>query len=383
MIKNLCRLSKVRLNISYNRGEEEIEFMDAFDINDFLKKAVANRASDEHLIVGQPPFIRKNGFMKRVAMPAIKPDDLNKALSQIAPQNIFQFLNTEKDMDFIYEIPACSRFRINYSRRLGNPAIVVRNIPYDIPTVKDLCLPSVVSSFSQFQSGLIIITGPTGSGKSTTLASIINMINAEEYKNIITIEDPIEYIFDCKRSMVSQRQLGPDVTSFANGVKYALRQDPDVILIGEIRDLETMDAALKAAETGHLVLATLHTNGAIQTVNRIVNLFDESNRNLARKRVAETLRAVVSQKLVYSKEKNKRYPACEIMIVTPTIRDYILKSENEEIYRLISQNASEGMSSLNQSLANLVKEGSISNDEAMASSTDKNEMSKILRGVYM
>lgn len=354
-----------------------------FTINDFLKKAIALGASDEHLIVGQPPFVRVNGFMKKVVMPEIKRTDLTNMLLEIAPQNIVQQFNNEKDIDFIYEIPGVSRFRVNYSRRLGNPAIVIRNIPYKIPTVTDLGLPEVISSFAKFQSGLVIVTGPTGSGKSTTLASIINEINSNEYKNIITIEDPIEYIFDCKKSMVSQRQLGPDVASFANGVKYALRQDPDVLLIGEIRDVETMDAALKAAETGHLVLATLHTNDAIQTVNRIVNLFDESNRELARRRVAETLRAVVAQKLVYSQAQNKRYPACEIMIVTPTIKDYILKQETEEIYRLISSNASEGMSSLNQSLAELVKAGLISNEEAMNTSSEQNELSKMLRGVYV
>ena len=335
------------------------------------------------MIVGQPPFVRVNGFMKKVVMPEIKRTDLTNMLLEIAPQNIVQQFNNEKDIDFIYEIPGVSRFRVNYSRRLGNPAIVIRNIPYNIPTVTDLGLPEVISSFAKFQSGLVIVTGPTGSGKSTTLASIINEINSNEYKNIITIEDPIEYIFDCKKSMVSQRQLGPDVASFANGVKYALRQDPDVLLIGEIRDVETMDAALKAAETGHLVLATLHTNDAIQTVNRIVNLFDESNRELARRRVAETLRAVVAQKLVYSQAQNKRYPACEIMIVTPTIKDYILKQETEEIYRLISSNASEGMSSLNQSLAELVKAGLISNEEAMNTSSEQNELSKMLRGVYV
>ncbi len=352
-------------------------------INDFLKKAIALGASDEHMIVGQPPFVRVNGFMKKVVLPEITRTNISNMLLEIAPQNIVQQFNTEKDIDFIYEIPGVSRFRVNYSRRLGNPAIVIRNIPYNIPTVSELDLPEVINSFAKFHSGLVIVTGPTGSGKSTTLASVINEINSNEYKNIITIEDPIEYIFDCKKSMVSQRQLGPDVSSFANGVKYALRQDPDVILIGEIRDLETMDAALKAAETGHLVLATLHTNDAIQTVNRIVNLFDESNRSLARKRVAETLRAVVAQKLVYSQEKNRRYPACEIMIVTPTIRDYIIKSETEEIYRLISSNSSEGMISLNQSLAELVKNGLISADEAMNASSEQNELSKMLRGVYV
>lgn len=351
-------------------------------INNFLKKAIALGASDEHMIVGQPPFVRVNGFMKKVVMPEVKRKDLIDMLLQIAPQNIAQQFNTEKDIDFIYEIPGVSRFRINYSRRLGNPAVAIRNVPYNIPTMEELALPAVIKSFAKYPSGLVIVTGPTGSGKSTTLASIINEINANEYKNVITIEDPIEYIFDCQKCMVSQRQIGPDVASFANGIKFALRQDPDVILIGEIRDLETMDAAIKAAETGHLVLATLHTNGAIQTVNRIVNLFDESSRILARKRISETLRAVVAQKLVYSQEKNKRYPACEIMIVTPTIKDYILKSDNEEIYRLISNNASEGMSTLNQALAKLVNEGMISDKEALNSTTNQNELSKILRGIY-
>ena len=183
--------------------------------------------------------------------------------------------------------------------------------------------------------------------------------------------------------MVSQRQIGPDVATFANGVKYALRQDPDVILIGEIRDTETMDAALKAAETGHLVLATLHTNDAIQTINRIINMFDVSHRELARKRVAETLRAVIAQKLVYSEAYEKRYPACEIMIVTPTIKDYILKNNSEEIYKLISTNASEGMTSLNKSLMALVDAGLITPEDAMKHSSEQNEMSKMLRGVVV
>ena len=354
-----------------------------FEINSFLKKTVALGASDEHLIVGQPPFVRINGFMKRVAMPILDETDIDYILAEIAPQNIIQTFNVEKDIDFIYEISGFSRFRVNYSRRLGHPALVLRNIPYNIPTIRELRLPEVISTFSKFQNGLVIVTGPTGIGKSTTLASIIDQINSQEYKNIITIEDPIEYIFDCKKSMVSQRQLGPDVVSFANGVKYALRQDPDVLLIGEIRDTETMDAAFKAAETGHLVLATLHTNDAIQTVDRIVNLFDESNRQLARKRAAETLRAVVAQKLVYSHKNDRRYPACEVMLVTPPIRDYIQKSEIDEIYRLISNNASEGMMSLNQSLAALVNEGLISAEEAMSHSSEQNELSKMLRGVYL
>lgn len=356
--------------------------VEEFIMKDFLKRAVATGASDEHLLVGQQPFIRKNGVMKRVAYPAIKRTDISNALLEMAPQSIVQQFNTEKDIDFVYEIPGCSRFRVNYSRRLSNPALVIRNIPYSVPTIAELGLPDVIGTFPKFQSGLVIVVGPTGSGKSSTLASVIEQINTNEPKNIITIEDPIEYIFDSKKSMVSQRQIGPDVASFANGIKYALRQDPDVIFIGEIRDVETMDAALKASETGHLVFATLHTNDAVQTINRIVNMFDESNRALARKRVAETLRATVAQKLVYSSKSDKRYPACEVMIVTSTIKDYILKSDTEEIYKLVAQNTNDGMMSLNQSLARLVKEDLISPEEALGASNDENDLSKILRGVY-
>lgn len=352
-----------------------------FDINSFLKKAVATGASDEHLLVGQQPFIRINGFMKRVAMDAITLDDIHELLNQIAPENIKNEIEKEKDIDFIYEIKGCSRFRVNYSRRLSNPAIVIRNIPYDIPTVYDLNLPDVIQTFTNFKNGFVIVTGPTGCGKSTTLASIIENINLQEPKNIITVEDPIEYIFDSKKSMVSQRQLGSDVDTFSDGIKYALRQDPDVLLIGEIRDFETMEAALKAAETGHLVLATLHTNNAIQTVDRIVNLFDKSNRILARRRIAETMRAVITQKLIYSSKKDKRYPACEIMLVTPTIKDYIIKENSDEIYRLMCDNASEGMITMNQSIAELVKQEIITEEEAMENSNEQNELSKILRGV--
>lgn len=355
---------------------------DKLEIKTFLKKAVATGASDEHLLIGQPPFIRKNGVMKRIVGPVVTLTTIANILLEIAPFQVQQELTNSKDVDFIYEIPGVSRFRVNYSRRLGGPSLVFRNIPYNIPTVEKLGLPPVLNSFAKYQNGLVIVVGPTGSGKSTTLASMINEININEAKNIITLEEPIEYIFECKKSMVSQRQIGVDTENFANGVKYSLRQDPDVIFVGEIRDMETMDAALKAAETGHLVFATLHTNDAVQTINRIINMFDETHRSLARKRVAETLRATVAQKLVYSSAHDKRFPVCEIMIVTPTIKDYILKSNTEEIYKLVATNGSDGMCSLNQSLAALVSNELISPEEAMEHSNDENDLSKILRGVY-
>jgi len=243
-------------------------------------------------------------------------------------------------------------------------------------------LPDILYSIVEQPNGIILVTGPTGSGKSTTIASLINQINMTVSKHVVTIEDPIEYVFGCKKSVVSQRQVGVDTRSFSDGIRYALRQDPDVIFIGEIRDKETMEAALKASETGHLVLSTLHTNDAVQTINRIVNMFDESNRFLIRRQLAETLRATIAQKLVYSEQERKRFPACEIMVVTSTIKDYINKDNTEEIYELLRDNTVDNMISMNTSLARLVDNGSISEEEALHNSNDEPELEKMFRGVY-
>ena len=260
--------------------------------------------------------------------------------------------------------------------------MTIRNIPYQIPTLSDLNLPSILNTIATHQNGIVLITGPTGSGKSTTIASIIDNIISNTAKHIITIEDPVEYVFRCKNSIVSQRQIGIDTADFATGIKYALRQDPDIIFIGEIRDKETMAAALKAAETGHLVLSTLHTNDAVQTLNRIVNIFNESDRAVVRKQVAETLRATIAQKLVYSKENDKRYPACEILVVTPSVKDYIVRDNLEAIYGLIEETSYDSMITLNTSLTKLVSKGLISEDEAREHTNDRNDLEKLLRGVY-
>jgi twitching motility protein PilT len=353
-----------------------------FNIIQFLRNAVASGASDEHIKVGYPPFIRKNGFIKKTNMPIITKEDLDKAILEIAPIAIRDEILTKCDVDFMYEIKGCSRFRINYNRQIGLPGMVIRNIAYNIPTLAELSLPEILNSIIQFPNGIILVTGPTGSGKSTTIASLINQINITSSKHIITIEDPIEYVFGCKKSIVSQRQVGVDTKDFSDGIKYALRQDPDVIFIGEIRDQETMEAALKASETGHLVLSTLHTNDAVQTINRIVNMFDESNRYLIRKQLAETLRSTVSQKLVFSEKDNRRYPACEIMTVTSTIKDYITKDNTEEIYELLKDNTIDNMISMNSSLALLTEKGYITESEALSNSNDEPELEKIFRGVY-
>lgn len=353
-----------------------------FQVKTFLKRAVASGASDIHLMAGEAPFIRKNGSMMRVNHPPLERAELSNALLEIAPATLLPSFNTMKDIDFMYEIPGCARFRVNYCRGLGMPEVVIRAIPFNIPSLAALELPKTIADFKKLKNGIVLITGPTGSGKSTTLAALIEELNTQTAKHIITIEDPVEYVYTSKKSRITQRVVRVDTESFSSGLRSALRQDPDVILVGEIRDRDTMDIALKAAETGHLVLATLHTNDAVQSINRMINMFDESNRDLVRKQISETLRATVAQQLVYSEKNQKRYPACEIMVVTSTIKDYIVKDELDEIYALIASNATEGMISMNKSLANLVEQEKLSQEEALDASSEPDELNKIFRGAY-
>lgn len=354
----------------------------AFNIISFLKSAVLTGASDEHLMVGYSPYIRKNGFIKKINLPALTKEEIDSAILEIAPISLRDKILTICDLDFMYEIKGCSRFRVNYNRQVGQPGLVIRNIPYRIPEFKELTLPEILHSIIKYPNGIVLVTGPTGCGKSTTIASLLNQINITAARHIVTIEDPIEYVFGSKKSIISQRQIGVDTSNFSDGIKYALRQDPDVIFIGEIRDKETMSAALKASETGHLVLSTLHTNDAVQTINRIVNMYEESNRMIIRRQLAETLRSTIAQKLVYSEQADKRFPACEIMVVTPTIKDYIAKDNTDEIYELLKDNTIDNMISMNTSLALLKENGLITEEEALNSSNDEAELEKIFRGVY-
>lgn len=354
-----------------------------FNIINFLKSAIATGASDEHLKVGLPPFVRVNGYIKKTNLSPVTLENIEKSLLEIAPVNIQERLASLNDIDFMFEIKGVSRFRVNYNKQLGKPALVIRNIPYKIPELKDLQLPEYLGELIKSKNGIILVTGPTGSGKSTTLASLINQIIKKDSKHIITIEDPVEYVFPSCKGIISQRQVEVDTNSFSSGIKYSLRQDPDVIFVGEIRDKETMEATLKAAETGHLVLTTLHTNDAVQTINRIVNLFEESNRYLIRKQLAETLRATIAQQLIYSEKHNKRFPACEILTVTSTVKDYIVKDNTEAIYELIRENNIDGMISMNMSLFSLASQDLISKEEALKNSNDPGELEKLFRGAYL
>lgn len=243
-------------------------------------------------------------------------------------------------------------------------------------------LPESIEQFATLNNGLVLITGPTGSGKSTTIASLIDYVNINYPKHIITIEDPVEFIFTNKKSLVSQRQVLIDTPSFPDGIKYALRQDPDVIFIGEIRDKETVTAALKAAETGHLVFATIHTNDAIQTVNRIVNMYEPSDREFVRGQLASILRGTVSQKLVPISNGAGRRPACEVLVVTPTVKDFIEKDKLEEIYELVKKGSFNNMITMNTSLYRLFEQDLITEDVAMTYSDNKNELQQMFRGVF-
>ncbi len=355
--------------------------MGNFNIRTFLKQAVKTGASDVHLHVGERPVLRKDGKMVKIDMPYLDDEDMERAIVTLLPAFDFNDIKKNMDLDFSFELPGVSRFRVNLSKQLGRFALVLRLISYNIRQVTELNLPTVIQSFADLNNGIVLVTGPTGSGKSTTLASIIEHINMKYPKHIITVEDPIEYLFSNKLSIISQRQVEIDTMSFNDGIKYALRQDPDVILIGEIRDRETATAALKAAETGHLVLASLHTNDAIQTINRIINMFEPQDRDLIREQVANTIRGVVAQKLVKTSKGEGRRPIVEIMVSTPTIKDYIIKNKLEDIYSIMKSGIDE-MTTMNASLFKLYQEGAISQDAAMEASDNKNEFNQMLRGVF-
>lgn len=315
-------------------------------------------------------------------MPVLTEDDISIAYDILLPVHFKGKVNAVFDLDFAYEIHGVSRFRVNLSRQLGKSALVIRTIPYNIKKVSELMLPESIEQFATLNNGLVLITGPTGSGKSTTIASLIDYININYPKHIITIEDPVEFIFTNKKSLVSQRQVLIDTPSFPDGIKYALRQDPDVIFIGEIRDKETVTAALKAAETGHLVFATIHTNDAIQTVNRIVNMYEPSDREFVRGQLASILRGTVSQKLIPISNGAGRRPACEVLVVTPTVKDFIEKDKLEEIYELVKKGSFNNMITMNTSLYRLYEQDLISEDVAMAYSDNKNELQQMFRGVF-
>jgi twitching motility protein PilT len=338
-------------------------------LEQLLEIAIKKNASDLHLVVGYPPILRierKLSFLGNIRLESKEVEEFAFAL-----MNSFQreFFLSEKEIDFSFEFQKKVRFRTNIFYQLGNISLALRLLPFKIQTLKELNLPSILSDFTKITQGFILICGPSSHGKSTTLAALLEEINLTESRHIITIEDPIEYVFEPKKSVIEQREVGSDTKSFVNALRSVFRQDPDVIMIGEMRDPETMSIALTAAETGHLVFATLHTNSAAQTINRIVDSFLPEHQNQIRTQLAGSLFAIVSLRLI-PRIKGGLIPACEILLNTPAVANLIRENKIHEIPNIIDTSLQFGMISLDKYLVKLVKEGEISKQEAMKYTLD-------------
>lgn len=354
-----------------------------FELNPFLEKCYRYGASDIHLREDSPACIRKAGKIVEVEGLKITREHLMGIIETIDSQYLKENWKTLTDFDFSYELKEQARFRLNFLKTFGKIGFSIRILPFEIPSLKDLKLPTMIHQFTNFDHGIVFVTGPTGSGKSTTIASLLDHINQRHKKHIVTLEDPIEYYFTPKESIFTQRQLGSDTMSFADGVKYALRQDPDIILLGEMRDRETFSNALKAAETGHLVFSTLHTTDAVQTINRIVNFFEPHEREQIRRQLVEVLRGTIAQKLITTKDGKSVAPAVEVLSMSLSVRDYVLKNDMEKIYDLLrSGSIGKEMMTMNSSLYNLIKADIITEEEGLKKSPVRPELEKMLRGAY-
>lgn len=354
------------------------------EINELLKKARSLDASDLHVKVGSPPILRIYGELtpitseKRVS----EEDALNIALSVMSPgqKDIFKKKN---DIDLAYSVPGLGRFRCNAFVQRGTVGIVFRVIPTRIPSMEELLLPEVIKKLSMEQMGLILVTGTTGSGKTTTLASMIDLINTNRTEHVVTIEDPIEYLHRDKKSIINQREIGSDTESFSKALRQALRQDPDVILVGEMRDFETIQTALVASETGHLVLSTLHTIDAVETINRIISVFPPYQHKQVRMQLASVLKGIISMRLVPRADGKGRVPAVEVLVATVTVKDCILDPDKTKlVHDAIAQGAIHwGMQTFDQSLFNLFKSGLITYEEALRRATNPDDFALKVRGV--
>jgi twitching motility protein PilT len=338
------------------------------DVSELLMFAVKAGASDLHLSSGEPPMIRVHGDMRRVKMPPLGREDVHKMIFEVMNEKQMKTYEEMHELDFSIELGDIARFRVNCFLQRRGDAAVFRQIPTEIMTFEQLGLPQVLKDVSRVEKGLVLVTGPTGSGKSTTLAAMIDQINDERMGHILTVEDPIEFVHKSKGCLISQRELGPHTHSFANALKSALREDPDIILVGEMRDLETISLALTAAETGHLVFGTLHTSSAPKTVDRIIDVFPAAEQQQIRSMFAEVIRAVISQTLCKTKDGKGRAAAHEIMIGVPAIRNLIRENKIHQIPSAIETGQKWGMQTLEQSLEELIKRGLISREEALMKS---------------
>ncbi|MBC24357.1 MAG: type IV pili twitching motility protein PilT [Phycisphaerae bacterium] len=335
-------------------------------LNEILQAAREHDASDVHLVAGQPPMMRVHTIMTPMDYPTLQPEQMRKVLEGIVSADQVATFDREHDLDFSYEVAGQGRYRVNAHRQRCGISLSLRAIKTTIPPLADLNLPEVIGRLTYLPRGLVLVTGDTGSGKSTTLAAMIQAMNERYRKHIITLEDPIEYTFDSSKCLLEQRELGADMGSFASGLRHALRQDPDIILVGEMRDLETTALAISAAETGHLVLSTLHTVNASQTVERIIDMYPAGQQNQIRSMLSTTLQAVVSQTLFSRIDQPGMVPAIEVMLCTPAIRNIIRESRTFEIPNVIDTSRQMGMRSLDTAIAELYFNGMISREDAVA-----------------
>lgn len=352
-----------------------------FNIDSFLIKSQKAHASDIHISCGKCPSLRINGEIFKISTEIVSKQDIRDILAKTLPKEYPISATELKDADYIYEIPDVARYRVNYCKDIYQGKFTFRIIPLIIKSPKELNLPDFLKEYARFNNGIVFVTGPTGSGKSTTLASIIELINQKRKKHIVTIEDPVEFIYEDKKSIITQRSLGIDVDDFRKGIKYALRQDPDVILVGEIRDEDTLVSAIEASETGHLVFSTLHTNGTISTINRLIGFIEKNNQFEFMKRLAGCVRGVIHQQLVPTVKDRALIPAFEVLTFTSTVIDYVKDGKLHEIQQLMKKSKQGNITTMNTSLYKLYQDGLISKETAMEYSLEKVEMEQFLRGM--
>jgi twitching motility protein PilT len=324
-----------------------------------------------------------DGILYTLDEPAPSAQDLREVCHQLLNDEQRLYFSTHNEIDFAFGVSGLARFRANIFMQRGTPALALRHVPVEVPSIEDLALPAAVRELAFSPRGLILITGRTGSGKSTTLASMINAINQVTTRNIITVEDPIEFLHRDKLSFIHQREVGLDTRSFHEGLKYVLRQDPDIILVGEIRDLETMSTALMAADTGHLVLSTLHTTDVVQTLQRIISFYPPHQHDEVRMSMSTNLKAVICQRLIARRDGAGRVPACEIMVSTPTIREFILDAEKLPlIHTAVAEGVTQyGMQTFDQSVLQHLRDGLITEEEALRNCNNPNELGLKLKGI--